>query len=254
MFVWTGITKFWQACLNHAAKIRRIFFSQSPKRIAMQFCSKKVILSFSSFLQKNKKISIWTRRIQLWQPCQKNSRQNSENALLEFRKGRKVCALSQQSCFSPKCSSEHAQWIFGKPAVTLLTRIQKNFRNSKNVEDTIFWKNLFFFIKNDSLATDKAILTTVAKNFLWESTHLQLRFRKPRKKLWTFRKESNFPKNVPMYMYNAVVTTLPIFSRQNSEKILLDFRKRGKIDKPSKKFIRENLRLNMYNEFLTSLP
>ena len=106
MFVWTSITKFWQACLNHAAKTRSIFFSQSPKRIAMQFCSKKVILSFSSFLQKNKKISIWTRRIQLWPPCQKNSRQNSDNVLLEFRKGRKACALSQQSCFSPKRSSK----------------------------------------------------------------------------------------------------------------------------------------------------
>ena len=35
----------------------------------------------------------------------------------------------------------------------------------------------------------------------------------------------------------VVVTTLPKFSRQNSEKFLLDFRKWGKINKPSKKFI-----------------
>ena len=35
----------------------------------------------------------------------------------------------------------------------------------------------------------------------------------------------------------VVVTTLPKFLRQNSEKVLLDFGKWGKINKPSKKFI-----------------
>ena len=49
---------------------------------------------------------------------------------------------------------------------------RKTFPNSKNVEVTMFRTNLFFFIKNDSLATENAILTTVANSFLWESTHL----------------------------------------------------------------------------------
>ena len=118
---------------------------------------------------------------------------------------------------------------------------------------TFFWSE-FVFIKIDSLATEHAILTTIANNFLLQSTDWQLRFRKPRKKHWTFRKENNFPENVPMYMYNAVVTTLPKFCRQNSEKILLDFRKWGKINKHFKEIICKNLRLNIYNEVLTSLP
>ena len=67
-----------------------------------------------------------------------------------------------------------------------------------------FFEQIYFFIKNESLATENATLTTVANNFLRESTHLQLRFRKsPKKKHWTFRKENNFPKNVPMYIYKS---------------------------------------------------
>ena len=55
IFAWTCTTNFWQAWVTMPAKVPKIFFSQSPKRIAMQFCSKKVVISFSSFLQKNKK-------------------------------------------------------------------------------------------------------------------------------------------------------------------------------------------------------
>ena len=47
----------------------------------------------------------------------------------------------------------------------------------------------------------------------------------------------------------VVVTTLPKFSLQNSEKLLLVFRKWGKINKPSEKFICKNLRLNMSTNF-----
>ena len=52
-------------------------------------------------------------------------------------------------------------------------------------------KFVFFFIKSDSSATENAILTTLAKTFLEESTDMQLRFRKLRKRLWIFRKENN---------------------------------------------------------------
>ena len=142
---------------------------------------------------------------------------------------------------------------FWQDCCNVFAKNAKNFPIVQKNAVTFFWSG-FVFIKNDSLATEHAIWTTVANNFLLQSTDWQLRFRKPRKKHWTFRKENNFPKNVPMYMYNEVVTTLPKFSRQNSEKFLLDFRKGGKINRPSKKFICKNLRLNTYNEFLTSLP
>ena len=116
-----------------------------------------------------------------WKFC----RQNSENFLLEIRKGWKTYALSKQNNFSPKCSSEHAQWNFGQPSVTLLPKKRKTFPNSKIVEVTIFWTN-FFFHQKWFLATEISILTTVATSFLWESTHLQLRFRKPQKKTLNF--------------------------------------------------------------------
>ena len=130
---------------------------------------------------------------------QENSRQNSENHLLKFRKRWKSCPLSKKNYFWPKCSSEHAQRSYGKPAVTLLPRIRKVFPNSKNVEVTFCWTNSFFFIKNDSLATETAVLTTLARSFYWESPPLQLRFRKPRKKICIFRKENNFPKSGPIW-------------------------------------------------------
>ena len=79
----------------------------------------------------------------------------------------------------------------------------KNFPELQKCWSYKFLNKFLFFIKNDSLATENAVLTTVANNFFWESTHLQLRFRKPRKKIWNFRKQNNFPKNVPMYMYKG---------------------------------------------------
>ena len=118
-----------------------------------------------------------------------------------------------------------------------------------------FLNKFIFFIKNASLATENAILTTVANTFLWESTHLQLRFRKPRKKNFElFERKIIFLKLFLCTFIKVVVTTLPKFSRQNFEKILLHFWKWWKINGPSKNFLGKKLRLNMYNDFLTSLP
>ena len=130
----------------------------------------------------------------------KNSRQNSENHFLKFRKRWKIFSLFKQKYFSSGCSSEHAQWIFGKPEATLLPRIRKTFPNSKNVQVTIFWTKLLFFTRNVSLATENAILTTTPKKFLRKTTDLTLRFQKGWKKLRIFWKKNIFPQNVPMYM------------------------------------------------------
>ena len=51
-----------------------------------------------------------------------------------------------------------------------------------------------------------------------------------------------------MYTYNAVVTTLPKFSRQNFENFLLQFQNLWKSDELSKKPTGRNVRLNMYKE------
>ena len=59
----------------------------------------------------------------------------------------KLCIFSKQKYFSSKCSSEHAQWNFGKPVVTLLPGKRKTFPNSKIAENTIFWTKLFFLLE-----------------------------------------------------------------------------------------------------------
>ena len=91
---------------NHACKSTKdLFLSKSQKDSkAILFDESNSLLQFIPW-KKWKKIFIWTRRIQLWPLCQKNSRQTSGNLLLKFRNWWKVCALSQQSCFSPKRSS-----------------------------------------------------------------------------------------------------------------------------------------------------
>ena len=94
----------------------------------------------------------------------KISRQKSEIHLLGFRDWWKSCPPSKKNSFSPKCSSEHAQRNYGKPAVTLLSRIRKSFPNCKNVEVTFCWTK-FFLSKKDSLATEKCYFHNASKNF-----------------------------------------------------------------------------------------
>ena len=111
---------------------------------------------------------------------------------------KKLCAF--QKSYSLKCSSEQTQWNLCEPAVTLSARRRKTLANFKRDEDKIFWTKLFFFIKNVSVAEEKAFLRTLANKVLQEPTDSQLRLQKPRKNLWIFRKENNFPPNVPTYM------------------------------------------------------
>ena len=84
----------------------------------------------------------------MWNPDVNNlpkiSRQKSEIHLLEFREWWKSCPFSKKNYFSPKCSSEHAQWNYGKPAVTFLPRIRKSFPNCNINELTFFWTKFFF--------------------------------------------------------------------------------------------------------------
>ena len=134
--------------------------------------------------------------------------------------------------------------------------VHKNTKKVRELQKCWSYKflNNFFhqrwFISNGECNFDKA-----CKNFSLKIHRVAAQIPKTtQKKRGIFRKDNKIPQNVPMYMYDAVVTTLPKIFCQNSEKILLDFRKWGKIIKPSKKLICKNLRLNMYNEFLTSFP
>ena len=134
-----------------------------------------------------------TCRMQLWQLCQKFLAK-SQKTFARTPEMMKKNELSKKTYFSPKYSSEHAQWNFGKPVVTLLPKIRETFPNCKNVEVKIFWPE-FFFIKNDSLTTDNAILTTLPKIFLQKATDLPLTFQKMTRKFMNFSKENCFSSN-----------------------------------------------------------
>ena len=105
IFVWTCTTNFWQACRNRACKSTKGLFGSKFENNSNAKFSKKKQIFLDSPLKKLKNNFIWASRMQLWPPSQKILRQNSENFLLEFRKWWKICALPQQSCFSPKRSS-----------------------------------------------------------------------------------------------------------------------------------------------------
>ena len=84
--------------------------------------------------------------------------QNSENFSLEFRKGWETCAFSKQINFSQKCLSEHAQWNFGKPAVTLLTKNEKLSRTPKMLKlhffEQIYFSHQKWFFSNGQCNLD----------------------------------------------------------------------------------------------------
>ena len=76
----------------------------------------------------------------------KNFSSNSWKFLLEIRKRRKNDKLSKKT-YSSNCSSEHAQWNFGKPTVTLLARIRKTIAKTKRDEYFFLNKNVLFLSK-----------------------------------------------------------------------------------------------------------
>ena len=165
VFVWTGITKFWQACLNHAAKIRRIFFSQSPKRIAMQFFSEKVILSFSSFLQKIKKSSSGHAESSCDNPVRKILVRTLKTLCSNFGKDEKFVRFPNK-VVSPQNVRLECTMKFWQAWRNFVAKKTKNFPELQKCWSYNFLNKFIFFIKIDSLATENAILTTVANIFL----------------------------------------------------------------------------------------
>ena len=95
------------------------------------------------------------------------------------------CAF-QTKYFLPKMFVWTCTMKFWPAFRNFVAKKTKNFPELKKCWSYTFLNKFIFFIKNDSLATENAILTTVTNVFLWESTHLQLRFRKQRKKTLNF--------------------------------------------------------------------
>ena len=128
-----------------------------------------------------------TFRIHLWPPVK-----NLPSKLLKLfaripKRMKNLCAF-QTKKFLPKKFVWTYTMNFWPAFRNFVAKKTENFPELQNCWSYNFLNKFVFFIKNDSLATENAILTTVANNFLWESTHLQLRFRKPRKKTLNFSK------------------------------------------------------------------
>ena len=187
MFVWTCTKRFWQDCLNHACKSTKDLFRSKSENDRNAKFSKRSLFSFISLLQKLKKNFNWARRMRLWPPCPK--------ILVKILKT--VCSNSgidekfgrfANKVVSPQNVRLTCTMIFWQACRNFVDKNTKNFPELQKCWREKFLNKFIFFIKNDSLATENAILTTVANIFLWESTHLQLRFRKQRKKTLNFSK------------------------------------------------------------------
>ena len=106
-------------------------------------------------------------------------------------KMKNLCA-SQTKFFLPKLFVWTCAKEFWQACRNFVGRNTKKFPELQKCWSYNFLTKFIFSIEKDSLATENSIMTMVANNFLWESTHLQLRFRKPRK-IWIFRKEKKIP-------------------------------------------------------------
>ena len=154
-------------------------------------------------IKKILKMFLCTCRMQLWQPCQKFFVKTLQTFCSNSRNDEKLMRFPN-NIIPPKFFVWTCTMEFWQAFRNFAARKTKNFPELRKCWSYNFLNKFIFFIKNDSLATEIAILTTVANNFLWETTDFQLRFRKPRKKLWTIRKENNFPKIVAMYIYKSI--------------------------------------------------
>ena len=104
-----------------------------------------------------------------------------------------------------------------------------------------FFNKTLFSTKNDSLATENAFFTTLAKTFLKKYTDLQLGFQRRRKNREVFERIVNF-----LEMFQC---TCRMQLWQPCEEV----GERRKNDKLSKKPIRQIFPLSMHNENLASL-
>ena len=138
-------------------------------------------------------------------PCQKLLVKTLKTFRAKTRTDERFVHFRKEKNFSPNCSSEHAQWFFGKTDLNLLPRIRGNFPNSKNVDFTICWTKFFFhqkrFFNNGKCNFDNAsknvslrihrfaaqIPKTTKKNYEFferKITFLKMFLCKSRRQLW----------------------------------------------------------------------
>ena len=180
MFLCTCRMQFWQPSQKFFSK------SQQATDLSLRFQKRKrKIMNFLEGKLFSLKLCFCTCRIHLWPPREKFVFKTLKSFARIPERMKNLCAF-QTKYFLPKMFVWTCTMKFWPAFRNFVAKKTKNFPELQNCWSYNFLNKFIFFIRNDSLATENAILTTVANIFLWESTHLQLRFRKPRKKTLNF--------------------------------------------------------------------
>ena len=141
----------------------RIFFVQSLKMIAMQFFWKK-IPSFPSF-RNWEKSSCGHAECSCDNPA-KIFLSNFRKLLLEMGKRWKIDKLSEKLIRQIVGLNMHNEILASLP-LHCRQEYEEQSQKPKERSFSFFWTKLFYFvIKNDPLATENAILTTLAKTLI----------------------------------------------------------------------------------------
>ena len=117
------------------------------------------------------KFCFCTCRIHLWPPREKFVFKTLKNFARIPERMRNLCVF-QTNLFLPKMFVWTCTMKFWQAFRNFVAKKTKNFPELQKCWSYNFLNKFIFFIRNDSLATENAILTTVAKNFFWESKHL----------------------------------------------------------------------------------
>ena len=174
----------------------RMFFVQSLKMIAMQLFRKKIFPHFLPSKIEKKSSSGHAE-------CSCDNA--AENFLSNFKKFCSKSGNEEKMISFPKnlfvklfvctCTMEICQ-----ACRNIVGKNTKN--NGKNQRRWIyfFWTKVFFSIKNDSLATENAFLTTLAKSPPTNPQICRSESENNEKNLWNFWNEKYFRQNFPMYI------------------------------------------------------
>ena len=199
IFVWTCTTNFWQACRNNAAKNTENLFVSKSQKDSNAIFFEKTNFSFSSFLQKIKKSS--SRHAE--SSCDHRVKNLSSKISKLFARipdrMKNLCAFQTKLFLSKMfvwtCAIENWQ-----ACRNLVAKKTKNFPELQKCWSYNFSNKFIFFHQKWFFSNAECSFGNGSKHFFLRIHRLAAQIPKTTKKNWTFRKEKNFLKNLPMYM------------------------------------------------------
>ena len=187
-----------------------------------------------------------TCKMNLWPPCRKILVQTLKTICSNSGNDEKIVRLPKKTPQDVRRNMHNEFWA---SLPWLCCQEYEKLSRTPKLLKIQFFKKIYFFHQKWFFSNGEGNFDNGSKQFSLRIHRFSAQIPKTtKKKNSTSRKENTFPKNVPMYTYNAVVTTLPKFSCQNFENFLLQFQKLWKSDELSKKPTGQNVRLNMYKE------